>query len=100
MKTTKLRGRRTLLGLLPTLVLALCSVQSSGQSQPAYSIDFHTLSAGGQTLANACLRLSGTLAEIAPGYSSGGIYAVYAGFWSAAPARGVDEVFFSGFEGC
>ena len=90
-------------GVMPrvafALLLACACVQSSGQSQPAYSIDFHAISAGGRTLANNCFRLSGTVGQAAPGYSSNGSAALYAGFWST-PARAVDEVFFTGFEDC
>lgn len=70
---------------------------------PAYSIDFHTIGAGGNTLRNDCFRLSGTVGQAAPGYSStsdGTSYSIYAGFWTAAPAARPDEIFFTGFEEC
>jgi hypothetical protein len=90
-------------------VIALGSVvagwsDSRAGAAVAYSIDFHTISAGASTLRNSCFVLSGTVAQAAPGYSSvnSGVptYAVYAGFWSAAPAVGLDAIFFTGFEGC
>ena len=86
--------------ILCVLRLALACAESIGQSQPPYSIDFHSISAGAQSLQNSCFRLSGTVGEIAPGYSSSGTYSLYSGFRAAAPAKAVDEVFFSGFEEC
>jgi len=87
------------LRLTPLVALALLSAQSRGQAS-VYSIPVHSIDAGGQTLANRCFRLSGSLAETAPGYSSSGTYAVYAGFRAAASGRAVDEIFFAGFEEC
>jgi len=69
-----------------------------------YSIDFHTISSGGSSLRNSCFRLTGTVGQAAPGYSSttsgAPLYSVYAGFWSAAPVATSDEIFFTGFEDC
>jgi hypothetical protein len=76
------------------------------QAQPTFSIDWHVISAGGTSLSSgnqsqsSCFIVNGTLAQVSPGYSSGGIYAVYAGFWAPAPTQGADEIFFDGFEGC
>jgi hypothetical protein len=67
---------------------------------PTYRIDFHTISAGGNTMRGSCYRLSGTLAQVAPGYSSAGIYSLIAGYWQPAPSSAMDEVFFNGFEVC
>ncbi len=64
------------------------------------SIDFHRISAGGARLRNSCYRLKGTVGQAAPGYSSSALYSLVAGFWSAAPITGRDEIFFNGFEGC
>jgi len=72
----------------------------SANATPAFSIDFFKISSGGQTLSNSCYRLSGTLGEAAPGYSSNDTYSVKAGFWAAAPDKGVDDLFFDGFQGC
>jgi len=76
----------------------------AGVLLPSYSIDFHTISAGGNTLRNNCFSLSGTVGQAAPGYSTttSGMptYSVYAGFWSAAPLTGLDEIFFTGFQEC
>jgi hypothetical protein len=87
-----------------TLVIAVRSSDSRAGIVPTYSIDFHTISAGGgNALRNSCFGLSGTVGQAAPGYSStsdGSTYSIYAGFWSAAPATGLDEIFFTGFEEC
>lgn len=69
-----------------------------------YSIGFHSVNAGGTKLRGRCYLLSGSLAQVAPGYASGSVYAQYAGFWTpafAAPSlQPTDEIFFSAFEGC
>jgi hypothetical protein len=94
---------------LPVLAMALASMVTGWSDiragvAVAYSIDFHTISPGGSTLRNSCFVLSGTVGQVAPGYSnttSGApTYSVYAGFWSAAPVAGMDEIFFTGFEDC
>ena|ERR1700729_588723 len=76
------------------------------QAQPTFSIDWHVISSGGTSLSSGnlsqstCFVVNGTLAQVSPGYSSGGVYSVYAGFWAPAPTQGTDEIFFDGFEGC
>ena len=75
------------------------------QSAPTYDIDWHLISSGGTTLVggtsrSSCFIVNGTVAQVAPGYSSGGLYSLYAGFWTAAPTMRTDEIFFDGFEGC
>jgi hypothetical protein len=67
---------------------------------PTYSIDFFAISAGGNTLHGNCYRLSGTVAQVAPGYSSGSIDSLIAGYWQPAPTAATDEIFFNGFQGC
>jgi hypothetical protein len=73
---------------------------------PTFSIDWHVISSGGTTLSggdtsrSTCFIVNGTLAQVVPGYSSGGVYSVYAGFWAGAPTHNTDEIFFDGFEGC
>jgi hypothetical protein len=67
---------------------------------PAYSINFHTISSGGSALRNSCFHLAGTVAQAAPGYSSGSTEFIIAGFWPAAPTTGLDDIFFNGFEAC
>ena len=94
------RGKSSHRRGLSALVLTLACAGSSGQSQPPYTIDFHSISAGAQSLQNNCFRLSGTVGEIAPGYSSSGTYSLYAGFRAAAGVKAVDEIFFAGFEEC
>lgn len=67
-----------------------------------YSIDFHIVSPGGSSLHNSCYKLSGTVGQASPGYSSGSIYALLAGYWQAGAnaAADADTIFFNGFEGC
>jgi hypothetical protein len=67
---------------------------------PTYSIDFFAISAGGNTLHGDCYRLSGTVGQPAPGYSSGSIESLIAGYWQPAPTAATDEIFFNGFQGC
>jgi hypothetical protein len=67
---------------------------------PTYSIDFFVISAGGNTLRGNCYRLSGTVGQPAPGYSSGSIESLIAGYWQPAPTAATDEIFFNGFQGC
>jgi hypothetical protein len=67
---------------------------------PTYSIDFYVISAGGNTLHGNCYRLSGTVGQAAPGYSSGSIDSLIAGYWQPAPTAATDEIFFNGFEVC
>jgi hypothetical protein len=67
---------------------------------PTYSIDFYAISAGGSSLKNSCFRLSGTIGQPAPGYSSGAIFSLIAGYWQPAVAVASDEIFYNGFEGC
>ncbi|MEO6297625.1 MAG: hypothetical protein ABIO74_11020 [Dokdonella sp.] len=84
------------------LVLLLAAIPWSGSRALATppAIDFHTISSGGQSLQNSCFRLSGTVGQAAPGYSSGLTLSVVAGFWAAAPTMGLDEIYFNGFEAC
>lgn len=65
-----------------------------------YSIDFHVIGAGGHSLQGSCFRLSGTVGQAVPGYSSGSIYALIAGYWVKADAADSDEIFYNGFEDC
>ena len=90
-----------------TFVLGVGSLSvASAQAQTTFSIDWHVISSGGTTLSadttsrSTCFIVNGTLAQAAPGYSSGGVYSVYAGFWAGAPTHNTDEIFFDGFEGC
>jgi hypothetical protein len=80
---------------------AVPSSDSNAQATPAYSIDFHYISTGGSRLHNSCFVLNGTAGQTSPGFSSGSVYSLLAGFWSAAPtAAQQDQLFFDGFEGC
>lgn len=83
-----------------TAVAAMRWSDTQAGTIPPYSIDFHTISSGGSSLRNSCFLLSGTVGQAAPGYSSGSTEYLIAGFWSAAPTTGLDEIFFNGFERC
>lgn len=101
--------RVRLLALAP---LVLCAMASTSALAPqrseaieraatsTYSIDFHVISAGGNTLRGNCYRLSGTIGQPAPGFSSASIYSLIGGYWQAAPSSATDEIFFNGFERC
>ncbi len=89
----------TLLSAMVFLSGAVLPVASRADA-PTYSVDFYTISAGGNTLSGNCYRLSATVAQVAPGYSSGGIYSLVAGYWQPPPSSATDEIFFNGFEGC
>ena len=102
-----LRTRLRLGVMLPLLgAVAATTVIAMGWSDthagtiPPYSINFHTISSGGSSLRNSCFHLAGTLGQAAPGYSSGSTEFVIAGFWTAAPTSGLDDIFFNGFEAC
>lgn len=88
----------TFLGATAFVYIATPSDLRAGT--PTYSIDFHTISAGGNALHGNCYRLSGTVGQVAPGYSSGSTYSLIAGYWQPGPPAAVDEIFFNGFEGC
>jgi hypothetical protein len=92
--------------LVSAAFLLSAAFTAHAQQQPNFSIDWHVISSGGTTLSggdtsrSTCFIVNGTLAQVAPGYSSGGLYSVYAGFWAGAPTQNTDEIFFDGFEGC
>jgi hypothetical protein len=95
----RLMASASLLSAMVFLSVAVLPAASRADA-PTYSIDFHTISAGGNTLSGSCYRLSATVAQVAPGYSSGGIYSLIAGYWQAPPSLATDEIFFNGFEVC
>ena len=89
--------------VLAAIALAgVCALPGSDSRAQATTptIGFHTVSAGGHSFQNSCYRLSGTTGQAAPGYSSGLTESLLAGFWSAPPTTGLDEIFFNGFEDC
>ena len=69
-------------------------------TQANYAIGFHAIGAGGNVLSNSCYRFKGTLGQAAPGYSSGNIYALIAGYWQFTPPTHPDEIFYNSFEDC
>ena len=106
MQAKRFRTRRPLVrSLVAAIVLAAVATipwsATNAQGGPTYSIGYHVISTGGTKLRNACFVLNGTAGQTSPGYSSGGVYALLSGFWSAAPtAVQQDQLFFDGFEGC
>jgi len=97
------RGTCLTLCVLAMTVLASTTVLRSSNARagtPTYSIDFYVMGNGGHTLQGNCYRLSGTVGQPAPGYSSGSIYSLIAGYWQPAPMAATDEIFFNGFQGC
>lgn len=92
--------RATLLGAMTCVGTATLSSNSRAGVPPTYRIDFHAISAGGQSLRGACYRLSATMGQVAPGYSSAAIYSMIAGYWQPAPPAAADEIFFNEFEVC
>ena len=88
-----------LAAMVSTLTMAL-RWSDARAGTPTYSINFSVISTGGNTLHGNCYRLSGTVGQVAPGYSSASIDSLIAGYWQPAPIVATDEIFFSGFEGC
>lgn len=94
--------RRGFNWLLLGLAASLGTPSNAQTSGGTYSINFYAITSGGNTLRGKCFFVSGSVAQVAPGYSSGGIYALYSGYQfpvSTTSAPG-DEIFFNGFEGC
>ena len=80
--------------------LTVSPASDSRAGTTPYRSDIHRISAGGGSLRNACDRLSGSVGQPAPGYSSGATLSVNAGFWPAVAVDRPDQLFFSGFQGC
>ena len=89
------------LSMISAAAVLACAVPAA-RSAGTYSIDFHAITSGGDTLRGKCYLITGSLGQVAPGYSSGGVYAVYAGYQFPIPQNSAtgDEIFFNGFEGC
>lgn len=86
--------------LAAALVCVAAAPWSDTQAQAsAPSVDLHLLDSGGKKLTNPCFRLTGTIGQAAPGYSSSATYSINAGFLAATPTSH-DEIFFNGFEVC
>ena len=99
---TRLRVRAALRVLGAIAVIAVCAMPRSDVSAQVAgpSIDFHFIGAGEHPRTNSCFRLSGSVGQAAPGYSSGATNSIVAGFQGASPTTGLDEIFFNGFEDC
>ena len=94
---------RGLAVLAVTLLSALATPGSAVRAavRATNAINFRAISSGGHAMHNRCYRLSGTLGQVAPGYSSGVNASAMAGFGGAAmPSSMTDEIFFDTLEGC
>jgi hypothetical protein len=78
----------------------VCATALAHAANP-YRIDVFAISSGSAVnAANPCSRLSATIGEPAPGFSSGGGFDLSAGFQSIIAADVRDTLFFGGFEEC
>lgn len=66
---------------------------------PSFTIDVHAIGNGTAALGSSCSRMVGAIGEPAPGFSSGGGFALSAGLQAIFAGAG-DVLFFDGFEGC
>lgn len=90
MRTGRFRARCSLWALA---LLAAPTLASA-----AYSLDWHVIAGGGtQHAQSGPWRLGATIAQPAPGVSSGGTWTLSAGYWVAAPADS-DLIFQHDFE--
>ena len=97
----RFRSRTRVFALFTLATAAIVSPSSDGQAgTSSYSIDIHHIGTGGGSLRNGCYRLSGSVGQPAPGYSSATNVSVNAGFWPAVAVERPDQLLFSGFEGC
>ena len=92
-------------GLLLAAALVCVSAvpwsDTRAQSASAPSIDIYLIGAGhSKTLRTSCFRLSGSIGQPVPGYSSANGISVNSGFQAAVPTKNRDELFFNGFEEC
>jgi hypothetical protein len=93
--------RATLLGAMAFVGIATTLASNSrAGTPPTYRIDFHAISAGGQSLRGRCYRVSATVGQVATGYSGVDSYSLIAGYWQPAPPAAADEIFFNEFEVC
>jgi hypothetical protein len=77
---------------------ALACLLPSALVSAAYSLDWHVIAGGGTQHALAGpWRLGATIAQPAPGVSSGGAWTLSAGYWVAVPADS-DLIFQHDFE--
>jgi hypothetical protein len=75
------------------------SVASTTQASSP-TIEFHIINSGGAAQNNGCYRLSGSLGQTAPGYSSAASYSLISGFGAASLTAGADSIFFNSLEAC
>jgi len=93
-------GAFALVAIATALIASPSSAGRADTSTSAYSIDIHRIGTGGASMRNACYRLSGSVGQPAPGYSSGATLSVNAGLWPAVAVDRPDQLLFSSFEGC
>jgi len=95
-------GGRVLFGAAAlTLWATLSWADSHVQPDAVYSLSWHTISTGGNTLRNGCFVLRTSIGQIAPGFSSNDMYQLHAGFLASVPGlQGRDQLFFDAFEDC
>jgi hypothetical protein len=99
----RLRAKFGVPVLTATALACVVSVpwsDTNAQPTPPPSINIHLISSGASQMRSNCFRVSGTIGQAAPGYSSGGGYSVLAGYWPAVSTIQADEIFSNGFEGC
>jgi|SRR5690349_20629318 len=96
------RARAVVRVLGAAVLVCFCAIPRSdvrAQAAPP-SIGFHFIGAGEHPRKNSCYRLSASVAQAAPGYSSGSSNSIIAGYQAISQTIGLDEIFFDGFEDC
>lgn len=77
------------------------SIIPIGVTADTFVLQYATVASGtANPMSNGCSRLSASIGDVAPGYSSGASYSLFAGFNATIPATGGDALFFDGFEEC
>jgi len=80
---------------------AACGAMSASRAGAPFAIDAQAIGAGSaRATGNSCSRLTATIGEPAPGFSSGGGFELSAGFQAIVAAAPPDAIYFDGFEGC
>lgn len=69
----------------------------SGALRAEYSIGRYSMSGGGGTSSGGTYIVTGTIAQAEAGYSEGGVYEVFSGFWPAHLSCVVDLADFANF---
>src|SRR4051794_16584509 len=69
-----------------TLICCVMMGTTAAVHAQNYSVDWHTLAAGGGISSNGPLAIAGTIGQPAPGHSGGGRYVIEGGYWAFAAA--------------